>query len=422
MIFMRTLTVGVTAVALAASAYAQDRADAGPLLTLEEAVTLASGDQPALIAYEREAVASEQAAIAARTLPDPQISAGIDNFPVIRGRNAFNPIEDEMTMYSIGVMREQVRRSKREAEAGRILAEALVSRRQASAQERQIRRSVMIAWIDAVEARSKETLFKRLVDDLKTGRKVMEAGVSTGGSTPALVLQMDAEIALAEGQHAEAGSVEDRARAELGRWIGTAASRPLPDALPTIEAPANVPAQMLRIAAHPSVQAAEAEQQVALKRVDVARQERKPDISWSVSLGIRPKYGEMVSAGVSIPLQLNRRQRQDRLVGEAQARADAASLRIEDTRRELERQYRVALADYRGADAQLMRINREAIPALETSFKVAEARYAGGGGTLDQPFAIVRRYVEVSIMSVEARAKRDRSVAEMLYVIGETGR
>jgi len=419
---IRSIRLGLAAVALATSAYAKDQSEAGQSLTLQEAISLASNDQPQLIAYEREAQASEQAAVAARTLPDPQVTAGIDNFPVIRGRNAFNPIEDEMTMYSIGVMREQVRRSKREAEAGRILAEALVSRRQASAQERQIQRSVMIAWIDAVEARSKEALFKRLVDDLKTGRKVAEAGVPTGGSTPALVLQIDAEIALAEGQLADATSAEDRARAELSRWIGTAAFRPLPDALPAIEAPANVPTDMLRIAAHPSVQAAEAEQQVALKRVDVARQDRKPDISWSVSLGVRPKYGEMVSAGVAIPLQLNRRQRQDRLVGEAQARADAASLRIEDTRRELERQYRVALADYHGADAQLARINKEAIPALETSFKAAEARYAGGGGTLDQPFAIVRRYVEVSLMSVEARAKRDRAVAEMLYVIGETGR
>jgi len=421
MTLSRSICFGLAAAALATSAYAQDRSAAGPPLTLQEAVSLASNDQPALVAYELDATASDEAAVAARSLPDPQVTAGIENFP-ISGSNAFSPIEDEMTMYSIGVMREQVRRSKREAEVARILAEALVSRRQASAQERQIRKAVMIAWIDAVEARSKEKLFGRLADDLHTGHKVMEAGVPTGGATTALVLQMEAEIALAEAKIAEARSAEARARAELSRWIGAAASRPLPDSLPSIDAPAAVPGGILHVAAHPSMQVAEAEQGVALRKVDVARQERKPDISWSVSLGIRPKYGEMVSAGVSIPLQINRRQRQDRLIGEAEARADAARLRLEDKGRELESQYRVALADYQGADAELARIDRDALPALESSFKAAEARYAAGGSTLDQPFAIVRRYVEVSIMSVEARAKRDRAVAEMLYVLGETGR
>ena len=96
-------------------------ARAGPLLGLDEAMALARGDQPAVSAFEREAVASEQAAVAARSLPDPQVSVGIQNFP-IRGMNAFSPTDDEMTMYTIGVMREQVRRSRREAEAARLTA------------------------------------------------------------------------------------------------------------------------------------------------------------------------------------------------------------------------------------------------------------------------------------------------------------
>ena len=138
-------------------------------------------------------------------------------------------------------------------------------------------------------------------------------------------------------------------------------------------------------------------------------------------IAVQFKDGEMVSGQVSIPLQINRRGRQDRLIGAAEARADAARLRVEDTRRELTQQYEVARADYEGADAELAHINREAVPALESAFKVAEARYAGGDGTLEQPFAIVRRYVETTIKSVEIRAKRDRAVAKMLYVIGETG-
>ena len=414
------LGLGLAAMALATVAYAEAPVAPDQTLSLQQAVSLASGDQPIVAAYETEAQASEQSAIAARSLPDPQLSVGIQDFPVT-GRTAFNPTEDEFTMYTIGIMREQVRRSKREAEAARIQAEALVSQRKAGAEERHIRRSIMLAWIDAVEARAKQQLLERLIADLRTGRKVMEAAVSTGGSTPALVLQADAEIGLEESQLADAKRAEARARAELARWIGpAAAARPLPDAIPNIGRPEAHGAHA--VAVHPELLVAQAEEQAALRQVDVARQQRKPDYSWSVSVGLRPNYGQMVSAGVSIPLQLNRRNRQDRLVSEAQARATAANLRAEDKRRELQRDYSSALADADGADAELARINQGAIPQLEAAFNAAQARYQGGGGTLDQPFAIVRRYIEVNMQALEAKGRRARAIAELIHVAGEDAR
>lgn len=419
--FTRATVAATCALILAPPSVAQERTAEPTGLSLQEAVALAHGDQPRLLAYEREAKASEEAAIAARSLPDFKVTAGIQNFP-IRGEDAFSPTSAMMTMYTIGVMREQVRRSKREAEAVRILAEALVSRRQASSEERRIRREVMIAWIDAVEARAKQQLLDRLIADLRAGRKVIEAGVPTGSSTPALALQADAEIGLEQAQLADARRAETRARADLARWIGSAADRPLPELLPRIELPTGLGNSPPALAAHPQIQAAVAEQEVATRQIEVARQERKPDLSWSVSLGIRPEHGEMVSASVSLPLQTNRRNRQDRLIGAAQERAAAARLRLEDTKRELERGYRAAVANYEGADREVARIDQEAVPALEAAFKAAEARYAGGGGTLDQPFEIVRRYTEVAMQSVEARARRARAAAEILYILGETDR
>jgi cobalt-zinc-cadmium efflux system outer membrane protein len=368
-------------------------------------------------AFEKEAQASEQSAIAARSLPDPQLSVGIQDFPVT-GRTAFSPTEDEFTMHTIGIMREQVRRSKREAEAARIQADALVSQRKAGAEERHIRREIMIAWIDAVEARAKQKLLDRLIADLRAGRKVIEAAIPTGGSTPALALQADAEIGLEESQLADAKRAEARARAELGRWIGpTVASRPLPDSIPDIARPTSHGEHS--VAVHPELLVAQAEEEAALRQIDVARQQRKVDYSWTVSVGLRPSYGQMVSAGVSIPLQVNRGNRQERLVNEAQARATAASLRTEDKRRELQRDYAAAVADVEGADAELSRLNTGAIPQLEAAFKAAEARYAGGGGTLEQPFAIVRRYIEVNMQALDAKGRRARAIAELIHVAGE---
>ena len=393
---------------------------AGAVLGLEEAVRLARSDQPSTAAFEREAAASEQAAAAARILPDPQVSAGIQNFPVTGGM-AFDPTRDDMTMYTIGVMREQVRRSRREAEAARLQAEAVVSRTEGSAQERRIQRDVMIAWVDAVEAAARQRLLVRVIHDLDAGRSIMVAGIPTGASTPALALQAQAEIALAQVQLDEALSAEARARARLARWIGPAADRPLPTNVPRIALPAATVSD-LRLDTHPQIRLAEAQQEAARRQVDVARSERRPNISWSLMYGWRPDYGDMVSAQVTIPLQINRSRVQDRRIAEAQDRAEAARQRAEDARRELGGAYRSALADYRSAEAQLAILRDQAIPALEASFGSAEATYAGGRGSLELPLNIVRRDIEANIQAAEQQGRLARAAAELIYLGGEPGR
>lgn len=405
--------------AFAAATQTEDSARSGPVLDLEEAVSLARGDQPSIAAFEREAVASEQAAVAARSLPDPEVSVGIQNFP-ITGENALSPTDDFMTMYTIGIMREQVRRSRREAASAQLLAQAVVSRAEGSAQQRRIQRQVMIAWINAVEASAKQRLLAQIVRDLQVGRKVMEAAIPTGGSSPALALEAQAEIALAESQLAAAQGAEARARAELARWVGAAvAQRPLPERVPTLSLTAN---EMAAVRGHPQIEAVQAQEGAAQRQVDVARSESRPDLSWSVMLGLRPEFGHMLSAQVSMPLQINRRGLQNRRVAEAQARADAARLRTADAVRELEAIYATALADYRSAEAQIERLSGGAIPSLEASFKAAEARYAGGQGTLELPLNIVRRYVEANVQLVEQQGARARAAAELIYLTGDTPR
>ena len=398
---------------------AREPAATRPVLTLQDALALASGDQPSVAAFQSDAVASQQAAVAAKSLPDPRFSLGVRDFPV-EGKRALSLTKDDFTMYMLGVMREQVRRSKREAAAAQLKAEAVVSRESATAQQLHIRRDATVAWLNAVEAVSKQGLLLRIIGDLKTGQKIMEAGVPTGASTPALALEAQAEVALAETQLADAKGAEARARAELARWIGAAAEHPLPDTIPNLATPAM--AMNDHMLNHPHLRMAIAEATAAERQVDVATANRQPDVTWSVSYGFRPRFGDMVSAEISIPFPINRRNLQDRKVAEAQARASAAAFRAEDVRRELEGQYAAALADYRGADAQLDSLAKGAIPSLEAAFKAAEARYSGGQGTLELPLNIVRRYVETNIQMVEQQGKRARAAAEINYLMGDEPR
>lgn len=404
----------------AASGQAMPSAAAAPVLTLGEAVARARGDQPAIAAFEREAIAEEEAAIAALSLPDPRVTVGVQNFP-ITGDDAFSPTDSPMTMYTIGVMREQVRRSRREAQAARLRAEAAVRRAEGLAQVVDIERDVMVAWVNAVAAAAKQRLLARIISDLRVGQEVMEAAIPTGGSSSALALAAQAEIALAQAQLAAARGAEAKARGELSRWIGTAALRPLPQEVPVLAIPQEAQA-VATGRTHPQVLASQAQEAAAQRQIEVARSERRQNLSWSVTLGLRPEFGHMLSAQVSIPLQINRRGLQNRRIAEAQARTDAARLRTEDEVRELEASYATALAEYRSAAAAVEELRDDAIPALEASFEAAEARYAGGQGTLELPLEIVRRYVEANVELVEQRAARARAAAEIIYLTGETPR
>lgn len=386
----------------------------GPELSLNEAIALSQSDQPSIAAYERDAKASEEAAVAAGTKPDPVLTGSVQSYPVT-GTRAFSPNRDDFTMYTIGFMREEVRRSKREAGAAALRAEAVVSRTEGTVQERRIRRSVMIAWINAVEANAKQKLLARIISDLQVGHRVVEAGIPTGASTPSTALQMQAEISLAKVQLAEARGQEIRARAELARWIGDAARRPLPPRIPAIDLPADVDTKF-DPAAHPEIRLADAEETAARLRTDVARRDRRPNISWGLNYSFRPDYGDYAGVQVSIPLQLNRSKLQDRRIAEASERESAARLRAADMRRDLDGQYYAAIADYQAADAQLMILTKQSVPSLEASFDAAEARYGAGQGTLELPLSLVRRYVETSIQTLEERAKRARAATEISYL------
>ena len=390
------------------------------VLTFEEARARARGDQPAIAAFARDAIASEEEAVAARSLPDLRLTAGIQNFP-ISGEDAFSPTDSPMTMYTIGVMREQVRRSRREAEAAQLRAEAAASRAQGAAEVFDIERVVMIAWIRAVEAAVKQRLLTQIINDLRVGRSVMEAAISTGGSNAALALSAQAEISLAQAQLAAARGAEGQARGELARWIGTAGLRPLPNDIPVL-APPGAGALAGAARAHPRVVASATQELAAQRQVEVAQRDRESNLSWSVTLGLRPEYGQMLSGQVSVPLQTNRSGLQNRRIAAAQSRSEAARLRTLDVGRELEASYATALAEYQNAAAAVAELRDDAIPALEASFKAAEARYAGGQGTLELPLDIVRRYVEANLELVEQQSARAQAAAELLYLSGDLPR
>lgn len=412
---------GSVAVALA-FAVAQPQpifAQAQAKLSLDEALALSVERQPALNAFARTARAAEEAAVAARQLPDPQLTIGIQNLPVT-GSEAFDLGADFMTMKSIGIMRTQVREAKRDAASARYLAEAAVSLAEQDVLARRIQREVMLGWIAIIEAQQKREVLGLLVEKLEARQSLVEGGILDGSATPADVIAIEADISAARGEMLAAKDAETAGRAMLARWIGDAAQRPLSTKQLPICRPSNKQLALAALAEHPLIEVARRRETVAERSIDIARAERKPDWGWSAMYGQRGGgRSDMVTLQVTIDLPFNKSRLQNRRIAEASELAAAARDRAEDTRREVVSDFEQAWAQWSEANARLTTALSDTLPALEAVERALEARVAGGQPAVTDVQAASERTTRTVLDAIEQRAALARASADLSFYAEE---
>ena len=395
--------------------FAQAQAD----LSLDEALALSVERQPALSAFARTARAAEEAAVAARQLPDPQLTIGIQNLPVT-GSEAFDLGADFMTMKSIGIMRTQVREAKRDAASARYLAEAAVSLAEQDVLARRIQREVMLGWIAIIEAQQKREVLGLLVEKLEARQSLVEGGILDGSATPADVIAIEADISAARGEMLAAKDAEAAGRAMLARWIGDAAQRPLSTNQLPICRPSNKQLALAAVAEHPLIEVARRRETVAERSIDIARAERKPDWGWSAMYGQRGGgRSDMVTLQVTIDLPFNKSRLQNRRIAEASELAAAARDRAEDTRREVVSDFEQAWAQWSEANARLTTALSDTLPALEAVERALEARVAGGQPAVTDVQAASERTTRTVLDAIEQRAALARASADLSFYAEE---
>ena len=412
---------GSVAVALA-FAVAQPQpifAQAQANLSLDEALALSIERQPALNAFARTARAAEEAAVAARQLPDPQLTIGIQNLPVT-GSEAFDLSADFMTMKSIGIMRTQVREAKRDAASARYLAEAAVSLAEQDVLARRIQREVMLGWIAIIEAQQKREVLGLLVEKLEARQSLVEGGILDGSATPADVIAIEADISAARGEMLAAKDAEAAGRAMLARWIGDAAQRPLSTNQLPICRPSNKQLALAAVAEHPLIEVARRRETVAERSIDIARADRQPDWGWSAMYGQRGGgRSDMVTLQVTIDLPFNKSRLQNRRIAEASELAAAARDRAEDTRREVVSDFEQAWAQWSEANARLTTALSDTLPALEAVERALEARVAGGQPAVTDVQAASERTTRTVLDAIEQRAALARASADLSFYAEE---
>ncbi|MEO6118888.1 MAG: TolC family protein [Methylotenera sp.] len=390
-----------------------------PSLTLAEAIKLATENQPLLQSLDDAAASSRQAAVAEGQLPDPKVKLGVINLPVTTS-DALRYNRDDMTMVNIGYSQDVIPLKKREIASNRMSAEADQFQTEQQATARSIERDVALAWLDVFEAQHKSELYQHVVDDMQAERKVLAASVSSGAAKSSDVLRMDTQVSMTYEKLIFAKRDERKARAALSRWIGVAASRSIAAELPVMSNHFTRDEAQNEIEKHPMLKNAYQTEKVAQLEVDSAQASLARNWGWEVGYGKRfADRSDMLSFQVSIDLQLDRANRQDKRTAEKLLLVEKARKLTEDRRRELNAELQNAEADAEAAEAREKEHLTSLIPNAQARLSLAQAAYSAGKQSLNDVWQARRDVIEVELDHWTILTDRQRAAVKLAYLTND---
>lgn len=368
-------------------------------LTLEQALQLAQERSRQLVAQDRAASGAREMAIAAGQLPDPTLKAGINNLP-IDGADRFSLTRDFMTMRSISVMQEFTRDEKRKARSARFDREAEAAEAGRAAALANLRRDTAMAWLERYYQERTFEVLQAQRAEAALQIEAADAAYRSGRGAQADVFAARSAVAQIDDRIQQTDRQIATAKTKLARWVGDGADHALgaPPPLAAVRlSGVNLEAQMER---HPQFALMLRKEAVARAEADIAQSNKRSD--WSVELMYQqrgPAYSNMVSVNLSVPLQWDQQNRQDREVAAKLALAEQMRAEREEAVREYTAEIRTWLQEWQSNRDRLAHYDSALIPLAAERTRAAIAAYRGGAG----PLASV---LEARRLEIEARVDR----------------
>ena len=414
LLFSQTMAAG-PALALASAAVALSSPAVAEPVTFDAAVAHASEQAPSLQAGALEVQAQERAAVAAPALPDPKASLALENFPVT-GPPAFNYSGDNMTMVRVGVSQEVPNLAQRHAQRARASADIGAAKAALSVKSRAVRVEAALAWIDLASADRQLRAVNEAIKQLASYREVASASIASGSARPAQALEVGRAVFALEDTRSELTAERSRAQSSLTRWTGDAdpeATGPLPD----FEVDADALSEAVK--QHPDVGVAEAKVTQTEADIGLARAEKRPDWMFDVAYERRaPRYGDMVSAGVTVSLPLFARRRHDPVIAGRIAAAGAALAEQENERRRLHAELQASLADHGMHHEQLQHARTSLLPLAKQQVDLEVGSYAAGRASLVDVVAARTALLNAELLVLEREAAVARDGARLVLTYG----
>ena len=385
-------------------------------LTLAEAQRRAIERSLQIPAQDAAVAASRNMAVAAGQLPDPVLRFGIDNLP-INGPDQFSIGNDFMTQRRVGVMQEFTRSEKRQLRAERFEREAQKSLAEKTALLASTLRDAALAWLDRYYAEAMAAVIVEQAKEVKLEILAAEGAYRAGRGSQADVFAAHGVLAGLDDRASEFNRRVATAKIGLARWIGEGAEAPL-DGKPAIDSiRLDTGALDRELGHHPQIAMLSSQIDVASTDARIAQANKKPD--WSVELSYSQRgaaYSNMVSIGVSVPLQWDQKKRQDRELGSKLALVEQARAQRDDLLRAHVAEVRSMIREWENNRERLTRYHGEIIPLAGERTRAALAAFRGGKTSLTDVLLARRNEIDLRIQSLQLETETARLWAQLNFL------
>lgn len=406
------LAIAAPLLAWAAAALAQ-----APL-SLEQAQRLAVQRSRQVSATDAALTASREMAVAAGQLPDPVLKLGIDNLP-LDGAGRGSLTADAMTMRRIGISQELTRADKRALRSDRYRLQADKDLAEKDRVIAAIERDAAIAWLDRYYADAANAILAAQREQAAQALLAAEAAYRGGRGSQADVLSARAGVAQLDDRIDDGARLARGARIALARWIGEAAAMPLSGAPAADTLPLDPATLDQQLVHHPELAVLAKQSELAAADARLAQADTRPDWTAEVTFQQRgPAYGNMVSFGVSVPLQWRRRQ--DRELAASLATADQARAEYDDMARAHAAQLRARLDEWQANRNRLSRYAGELLPLARERSAAQLAAYRGGKASLQEVLAARRAELDTQLAALQLEADTARLWAQLHFLFPAT--
>jgi outer membrane protein TolC len=406
----------IVALALSHNAFAADVP-----LTLAQARHLAIERSRQLVAQDHAVTAARDMAVAASQLPDPVLKAGIDNLPVT-GTDRFSLTNDFMTMRRVGVTQEITRADKRRLRGNRFEREAEKSLAEKDVTAAAIERDTALAWLDRYFAEAMAAVLVEQGAQAKLEMQAAEGAYRAGRGTQADLFVARSALATFEDRASEFQLRIRNATAMLARWVGAAADLPLAGK-PVVDTIRIDPTKLeAQFAHHPQIAVLAKQEEIAEAEAQLAQANKKAD--WSVEVAFQQRgsaYSNMISVGVSIPLQWDQKHRQDRELSSKLSNVEQAKAEREDVLRAHIAEARTMINEWENKRERSARFLRELIPFAQERTAAVTTAYRGGKASLPDVLAARRNEIDVRIQALQLESETARLWAQLNFLLPEEG-
>ncbi len=417
-----TLTMGHSTLAL------------GDSLSLEAAIAMATEVDPWLSGSRHLETALREEAVAAGSLPDPQLSLIAANVPV----DSFDLGQENMTQMAVGISQQLPRGRSRALSRQQKEAQAAVEPLRRADRRAALTVRTASAFLDTYLAEASRRLieedrglFEQLVDAAEA-----QYTSAAGRARQQDLIRAQLELIRLDDRLTRLQQRQDVARHRLAELAPAARTRSLEMRLPDLNStaaerllrePATPPALYAQLEQHPAVLAVDRNLDALANGTDLARQQYRP------GFGLRAQYGyraedpagrsrdDLLTLGVTIDLPLFRADRQDRQVNAAIAREAAAQSERDLLIREL-----VSRLDTQRAD--LIRLNERRalyaerlLPQMSQQAEASLAAYNNADGDFAEAVRARIAELDTKIDALGIEVARQQTLAQIGYLLTTAG-